>query len=630
MLKVRKQEFTMSVHTPGLEKPSCAPCVPNRKLPAHREATAGAAHRSLCKRLRLLLVLGWCLLIGISAQAQAQPQPQPAQQEPGVLLLDAQTSNLSLGGRSQYWVDSEGSLSVEQIDEQHNHLPMQVFTPASRFDLSPHAALWIRFESQVQDSSVQWELELARSGTDRVNLYHRDAAGRWVSQQAGDSIAVAEWANPDRFPVFALSQRTDVPVTHWVRIAHARVPFSGNLVIHSHNELREQRAYQQFLLGAYFGLALLLSAIALVNALVFKDSAFASYALYTLLLAAALSASLGIGGQYLWPRSSYWAGLSEFILLPLAAVAGLIFVRHVVQPSRVRRWLDLLVLGVALLMLGLIIVDTIAPSKFTLQAMSAGGAAAMVMVYAMVGAGWRAHDRWVRWIGLGILPVALAGALPILRNFGVISTGWLAQYGMVIAAAIEAPLLMFGLLRRFSILHEAQTRASALKMTEPLTGLSNRHNFMVRLHDSLIRAMRYQHQCALLLIDLDNHDGFALEHGREVADRALVLTGSRLRSVARDVDTAARVGNHEFALLMEGPVRPAQAVAAATSIVAAGLRPSVLLPAGTSLRFKVVVALLPDPNAEPLPDAQAQIDWMHIELMGIDADRRKTIQTLNF
>jgi phosphatidylethanolamine-binding protein (PEBP) family uncharacterized protein len=31
-----------------------------------------------------------------------------------------------------------------------------------------------------------------------------------------------------------------------------------------------------------------------------------------------------------------------------------------------------------------------------------------------------------------------------------------------------------------------------------------------------------------------------------------------------------------------------------------------------------------------LPDAQAQIDWMHIELMGIDADRRKTIQTLNF
>jgi two-component system, sensor histidine kinase LadS len=109
-----------------------------------------------------------------------------------------------------------------------------------------------------------------------------------------------------------------------------------------------------------------------------------------------------------------------------------------------------------------------------------------------------------------------------------------------------------------------------------------------------------------------------------------VLTGSRLRSVARDVDTAARVGNHEFALLMEGPVRPAQAVAAATAIVAAGLRPSVLLPSGISLRFKVVVALLPDVNAEPLPDAQAQLDWMHIELMGIAADRRKTIQTLNF
>jgi two-component system, sensor histidine kinase LadS len=595
------------------------PPSPARSTPAAWLVSTGG------QLLRFLVVLTWLVLTGM---AHAQNTAEAL--ESSVLLLGAKTSNLSLGGKSQYWVDSAGTLSVEQVDEQQARLPLQAFTPNKRFDLAPRAALWIRFQAQVQDNSVHWELELARSGTDRIDVFHQDEAGHWVTQRAGDSIAVADWDYPDRFPVFALSQRTDAPVTHWVRIEHARVPFSGDLVIQRHSELREQRALQQFLLGAYFGLALLLSAIALVNALVFKDSAFASYALYTLLLAAALSASLGIGSQFIWPRSGDWASMSEFVLLPLAAVAGLMFVRHVVQPSRVWRWLDRLAVGVALTMLALVIWDTVAPSKATLQALTAGGVLTMVMVYALVLAAWRTHDRWVRWIALGILPVALAGSLPILRNFGLISTGWLAQYGMVIAATIEAPLLMFGLLRRFSRLHEAQTRASALKLTEPLTGLSNRHNFMMRLHDSLIRAMRYQHQSALLLIDLDNHDSFELEHGREVADRALVLTGSRLRSVARDVDTAARVGNHEFALLMEGPVRPAQAVAAATAIVAAGLRPSVLLPAGISLRFKVVVALLPDANAEPLPDAQAQLDWMHIELMGIDADQRKTIQTLNF
>lgn len=574
-------------------------------------------------RRTVMVVMGWLILLG---QTLAQPAPW----EPEVLLLDSKQPAVSLFGKSQYWIDTAGTLDINAVDARNTTQPLAPYSRHQVFNLDPNAALWIRFEAKVQDSSAFWELELARSGTDRISLYHRGENQEWTVQEAGDQIAVANWPNPDRFPVFALDQRTDAPVTYWVRIAHARVPFSGDLVVHSHSHLRQLRNYQQFLLGGYFGLALLLTAIAVANSLVFKDSTFASYAAYIFLLATSLSASLGVGGQFVWPHSAYWNGLSEFILLPLAAVAGLMFVRHVVQTSRIALWLDHSALGVALLLLGLVLVDTIVPSKLTLQLMTAAGAATMCMICALIVTAWRTHDRWVRWIALGILPVLLAGMLPILRNFGLISTGIITQYGMVIAATLEAPLLMFGLLRRFSIRNEARTRARTLDLTEPLTGLSNRYNFMMRLHNSLVRATRYSHQSALLLIDLDNHDTFELEHGREISDRALVLTGSRLRLVARDVDTAARIGNHQFALLMEGPVEPAQAVAAATSIVAAGLRPSSLLPASSSLRFKVVVALLPDAKAEPLPDAQAQLDWMHIELMGIPPERRKTIQTLNF
>jgi diguanylate cyclase (GGDEF)-like protein len=247
----------------------------------------------------------------------------------------------------------------------------------------------------------------------------------------------------------------------------------------------------------------------------------------------------------------------------------------------------------------------------------------------MLWAAWRTGDRWVRWIALGILPVLLAGSLPVLRNFGLISSGFLTQYATVIAAAIEAPLLIYGLLQRSSLQHEAQARARALVVTEPLTGLTNRHNFMLRLHDSLVRAQRYRHQNAVLLIALDNHGWFNTEHGREVADRALVLTGSLLRSVARDVDTAARVDDNQFALLMEGPVRTAHAVAAATAIVAGGLRPSDQLPIGSSLRFKVVLALLPDDGHELQLDTQAHMAWLRDALRDLQRDKRKSIETLN-
>ncbi|MDZ7585252.1 MAG: 7TM diverse intracellular signaling domain-containing protein, partial [Thiobacillus sp.] len=531
-----------------------------------------------------------------------------------------------------FWVDGGGQLKVDQLEQLQAELPFSIRNRDNRLQLGPGAVLWVKFDARVVDTGTQWELELTHAGTDLVSLFHRQADGSWKAQHAGDRIAVRDWAYPDRYPVFALDPRADQTVTYWVRIEHARVPFSGELLVHNHNALRELRIQQQFLLGAYFGMALLLVATAVANALVFRDTSFAAYAVYVTVLALALSASLGVGGQFIWPGWPRWNGLAEFVLLPLTAVTGLLFVRHVVQPRRIGRGLDRLALTLAGVFLALTVWDVLHPTATSLQALTAIGALTMALVYAMLWAAWRTGDRWVRWIALGILPVLLAGTLPVLRNFGLLSSGSLSQYGMVLAAVIEAPLLIYGLLQRSSVQHEAQTRARALALTEPLTGLTNRHNFMLRLHESLVRAQRYQHHSALLLIDLDNHGWFAETHGREVADRALVLTGSLLRSVARDVDTAGRVNDSTLALLMEGPVREAQVVAAATSIVAGGLRPSSQLPVGATLKFKVVLALLPDAasGADLESNAQAHLDWLGSGLDALRQDGRRTILKLNF
>jgi diguanylate cyclase (GGDEF)-like protein len=546
------------------------------------------------------------------------------------VVLDGTQASVPLAQRSVYWVDPTGQLTVQEVEAQQEQLPFAVRSAEHRLLLPDGAALWIRFDAQARDDHSRWELELARSGTDHISLYHRLSNGAWKAQHAGDRLAVSDWAFPDRYPVFSLDPRSDAVVTYWLRIEHARVPFSGTLQIHNHHTLRELRIHQQFLLGAYFGMALLLTATAVANALVFRDTSFAAYAVYITVLGLAMAASLGVAGQFLWPGSARWNGLAEFVLMPATAVCGLLFVRQVVQPRRIGPWLDRAALALPALLAGLILWDTLHPSQGSLQAVTAFSAATLALVYAMLWAAWRTGDRWVRWIALGMLPVLLARALPVMRNFGLISSGFLSQYGMVIAAAIEAPLLIYGLLQRSSLQHEAQARARALALTEPLTGLTNRHNFMLRLHDSLVRAQRYQHHTALLLIGLDNHDWFAGKHGREVADRALVITGSLLRSVARDVDTASRVDDSTLALLMEGPVREAQALAAATSIVAGGLRPAVQLPVGSTLKFKVVVALLPEPTQAQPQDAQAHLDWLRTALDALRKDPRKAILRLNF
>ncbi len=547
-----------------------------------------------------------------------------------IVVLDEATRSVALAERSQAWVDESGQLTVDEIDARASALPFAPRERTHRVHLGTQGALWVRFDTWAQTAGSHWELELARSGTDRISLYYREADGRWREQHAGDRIAVRDWASPDRYPVFALDTHTDAPVTYWVRIEHARVPFSGELFIHSHGQLRQLRIQQQFLLGAYFGMALLLTAVAVANGLVFRDRSFLAYAGYISLLGLSLAASMGVGGQFLWPASPRWNGLAEFVLLPLVAAAAILFVRQVVQPRRIGRLLDWLSLSLAALLLVLTVWDTVQPSQASFLLITVAGTATMAAIYAMLWSAWRTGDRWVRWIALGILPVLLAGALPALRNFNLISSGFLTQYAMVIAAAIEAPLLIYGLLQRSSLQHEAQARARALDQTEPLTGLCNRHNFMLRLHESLVRAQRYRHHSALLMVVLDNHEHFVREHGREVADRALVLTGSLLRSVARDVDTAARVNDNHFALLMEGPVRGPQAVAAATSLVAGGLRPNDELPVGSTLRLKIAIALLPQDRVELGLNAQAHLDWLHLSVDELRQEPRRSIVTVNF
>jgi len=201
-----------------------------------------------------------------------------------------------------------------------------------------------------------------------------------------------------------------------VKIEHARVPFSGELYIHSHPHLREQRIHQQFLIGAYFGMALLLSLVALANGLVFRDKSFLAYAIYTGVLALSMAASLGVGGQFLWPDSVVWNSRAEFILLPLVAMTGLLFIRQVIQASWIDRRLDRMTVALSIIWVGLIVWDQSEPSTASMQALSAAGAATMALTYALLWSAWRSGERWVRWIALGVLPMLLAGTLPVLRS----------------------------------------------------------------------------------------------------------------------------------------------------------------------------------------------------------------------
>jgi diguanylate cyclase (GGDEF)-like protein len=98
--------------------------------------------------------------------------------------------------------------------------------------------------------------------------------------------------------------------------------------------------------------------------------------------------------------------------------------------------------------------------------------------------------------------------------------------------------------------------------TDPLTGVVNRRGFEEELGAERRRAARTGRPLSVIVCDLDHFKRVNDDHGHAAGDRALQHLAAVLRAEARDVDTVARLGGEEFAVLLpETPVHAAHGAA---------------------------------------------------------------------
>jgi diguanylate cyclase (GGDEF)-like protein/PAS domain S-box-containing protein len=132
---------------------------------------------------------------------------------------------------------------------------------------------------------------------------------------------------------------------------------------------------------------------------------------------------------------------------------------------------------------------------------------------------------------------------------------------------------------------------------DSLTGLANRLLFTDRVDHALAMARRTGTAASVLFLDLDDFKEVNDTLGHNVGDELLAEVGRRLAVVAREADTAARMGGDEFALLIENLGDPADADALADRVVAAFSRPFMLSSGEVIMTATVGVATSLDSDA---------------------------------
>lgn len=112
-------------------------------------------------------------------------------------------------------------------------------------------------------------------------------------------------------------------------------------------------------------------------------------------------------------------------------------------------------------------------------------------------------------------------------------------------------------------------RLANQSLVDPVTGLPNRALFLDRLNQTLSFARRENWIAALLIVDLPSVGRIGTGRGQAAADQLLRETATRLRALARESDSIARIDNSRFAILLPTGASLPGAIMAADRIVSA-------------------------------------------------------------
>ena len=114
-----------------------------------------------------------------------------------------------------------------------------------------------------------------------------------------------------------------------------------------------------------------------------------------------------------------------------------------------------------------------------------------------------------------------------------------------------------GELEAYEVIAEDITRQRELEdhlrrqaASDPLTGLANYRHFVDVLDSEIKRSMRTNREFALLFFDLDGLKQINDRYGHMIGSQALCRLADVLCSCCRDIDTPARFGGDEFALVL--------------------------------------------------------------------------------
>lgn len=503
-----------------------------------------------------------------------------------VLRLSPGTTQVALTPFTTHLHDEGARLGIDEAIAQHaqgRFAPLPGGRTAFGFR---DGAFWfhaaVRNQHPLED---RWLLLQDYALSDHIDAWVRHPDGRMQRMASGDSRPFEARSIRYRHPNFLLTFPRNQTVDVYVRV-QSQSSMQVPLALYTQTAFAEFSRDAQLAIGLYYGILLALFVYNLVLWLTTRDGSYGWYLLHIGAFGLVLFTLNGLGYEYLWPHSPWFADKSVPVTICLALVGMQQFARTFLELPQ--RWPAGDKVSLALIaFFGLFGLAALDMDYATSVPIATRGV--LVVVTWVVVANIVVLRRGYRpaRLFLAAWAMLLLGTFVVaLLAFGLVPRTFYTEYGVQIGSALEMLLLSVALGYRYASLRsenqrmvreanvrlgrEVAARTRELTTTlaqlndahgrlrdtarrDGLTGVYTRTHFREALEDMLDAEDAHDRPVTLLMIDLDHFKAINDMHGHLVGDDCLRAAAQRIGSVLRAHDALlARFGGEEFVVALPG------------------------------------------------------------------------------
>jgi len=314
---------------------------------------------------------------------------------------------------------------------------------------------WFRVSLPAEAPAGDWLLEIGYPLLDFVDVYLPLPGDGYRKVATGDQRPFAERLLQHRNLVVPLTLGAER--TLYIRI-ETQSTLQLPLTLWSPQAFIEKSQPEQYLLGLYYGIILVMGMYNLFAYLLVRDTSYVYYIAYIVVQATLQAALNGISAQYLFGATAYWTNLSLPLSLAGTILFATLFTHSFLDTPRNLPVMNRALWGLFTFSVICTVAIFVVPYAVSIRLTSVLAGAMTIVFFAT---GLRAlwvGVRAARFFMLAWAVYLLAIQVRILLGFGLMPSNFLTLYSPQIGSALEVTLLALALADRITLERQEKER----------------------------------------------------------------------------------------------------------------------------------------------------------------------------